>query len=87
MARTKTNTWNSTKYAEQHDVKYVYNKLCVCVCFLFFIVLFFRFLKMISQRNVKMTHWLKHGESIHVVCIALNFKVKRFVLRFATEVV
>jgi len=27
MARTKTNTWNSTKHAQQQDVTYIKNKV------------------------------------------------------------
>ena len=33
MTRTKTNTWNKTKHAEQHDVTYVQK----IKCFFFFI--------------------------------------------------
>jgi len=38
MARTETNTLNSTKHAKQQDVADIQNKLVLCVLdFLFFI--------------------------------------------------
>jgi len=59
MARTKTNTWNSTKHAEQQDVRVtgILNKLCVWVLdfsICIFSLIIFRFLKMNSSRHVEL---------------------------------
>jgi len=53
MARTNTNTQNSTKQAEQLNVADIQNKLFVCFGF-FNIFFYFRLLKINSPRNFEL---------------------------------
>jgi len=67
------------KHAEQQDVTDIQNILFLCVLDFSIFIVYFRFLKMNSPRNVELLFmfWSLHLFSLHVLCINyFEYKIK-----------